>query len=122
MLQEMCQRGTGWDESLARALKVRWETWRKEHLSNITLRQLWHAPRRNVDVGDIVIIKEEDVPRNEWKLAMVVEAPEDDDGLLRKVTVQVGERKLGKKGERLNQPSIVQRPIQKLVVLVKSSE
>ena len=86
---------------------------------NIILRQRWHAPRRNVDVGDIVIIKEEDVPRNEWKLAMVVEAPEDDDGLLRKVTVQVGERKLGKKGE---QPSIVQRPIQKLEVLVKSSE
>ena len=75
-----------------------------------------------MDVGDIVIIKEEDVPRNEWKLAKVVEAPEDDDGLVRKVTVQVGERKLGKKGERLNQPSIVQRPIQKLVVLVKSSE
>ena len=113
----MGQRGTGWDESLARALKVRWETWRKEHLSNITLRQWWHA--RNVDVGDIVIIKEEDVPRNEWKLAKVVEAPEDDDGLVRKVTVQVGERKLGKKGE---QPSIVQRPIQKLEVLVKSSE
>ncbi|KAL6480076.1 hypothetical protein MHYP_G00111090 [Metynnis hypsauchen] len=81
----------------------------------------WHVPRRNMDVGDIVILKEEDIPRNEWKLAKVVEAHEDDDGLVRKVTVQIGERKLGKKGERLNQPSIVQRPIQKLVVLVKSS-
>ena len=73
-------------------------------------------------MGDIVIIKEEDVPRNEWKLAKVVEAHEDDDGLVRKVTVQVGERKLGKRGEHLNQPFIIQRPIQKLVVLVKSSE
>ena len=75
-----------------------------------------------MDVGDIVIIKEEDVPHNEWKLAKVVEALEDDDGLVRKVAVQVGERKLGKGGERLNQPSIVPRPIQKLVVLVKSSQ
>ncbi|XP_037394566.1 uncharacterized protein LOC119263501 [Pygocentrus nattereri] len=98
-----------------------WHRWRKEYLSNIALRQQWHAPRRNVAVGDIVILKEEDVPRNEWKLAKVVEALEDDDGLVRKVTVQIGERKLEKKGERLNQPSIVQRPIQKLVVLVKSS-
>lgn len=99
-----------------------WHRWRKEYLSNIALRQRWHAPRRNVNVGDIVIIKEEDVPRNEWKLAKVVEAREDDDGLVRKVAVKVGERKLGKGGERLNQPSIVQRPIQKLVVLVKSKK
>ncbi|KAL6473875.1 hypothetical protein MHYP_G00174360 [Metynnis hypsauchen] len=118
VLQEMCQRGMGWDEPLPKDLKSRW---RKEYLSNIALRQQWHAPRRNMDVGDIVILKEEDIPRNEWKLAKVVEAHEDDDGLVRKVTVQIGERKLGKKGERLNQPSIVQRPIQKLVVLVKSS-
>lgn len=87
-----------------------WHRWRKEYLSNIALRQRWHAPRRNVDVGDIVIIKEEDVPRNEWKLAEVVEAREDDYGLVWKVTVQVGERKLGKR-ERLKQPSIVQRPV-----------
>ncbi|KAM7424138.1 hypothetical protein PAMA_000472 [Pampus argenteus] len=99
-----------------------WHRWRREYLSNIALRQRWHAPRRNVNVGDIVIIKEEDVPRNEWKLAKVVEAHEDDDGLVRKVTVQVGERMLGKRGERLKQPSIIQRPVQKLVVLVKSNQ
>lgn len=74
-----------------------------------------------MEVDDNVIVKEEDVPRNKWELAKVVEAREDDDGLVRKVTVQVGEQKLGKKVERLNQPSIVQRPVQKLVVLVKSN-
>ena len=30
VLQEMCQRGTGWDESLPRVLKVRWETWMRD--------------------------------------------------------------------------------------------
>lgn len=98
-----------------------WQRWRKEYLSNIALCQRWHAPRRNVVVSDIVIIKEEDIPRNEWKRAKVIEANEDDDGLVRKVTVQMGDSKLGKKGERLQQPSIIQRPIQKLVVLLKSS-
>ncbi|KAL1272956.1 hypothetical protein QQF64_028818 [Cirrhinus molitorella] len=42
--------------------------WRKEYLANITLRQRWQAPRRNVKFGDIVIVKEEDLPRNEWRL------------------------------------------------------
>nr|XP_054595337.1 uncharacterized protein LOC129162918 [Nothobranchius furzeri] len=99
-----------------------WHRWRKEYLANIALRQQWHAPRRNVEVGDIVILKEEDVPRNEWKLTRVVEAHEDDDGLVRKVTIQTGDRKLGKRGERLVQPSVIQRPIQKLVVLVENEK
>lgn len=94
-----------------------WNKWRKEYLANITLRQRWHAPRCNVQVGDIVIVKEEELPRNEWKLARVLKVHENDDGLVRRVTIQIGERKLGKGGERLNKPSIVERPIQKLVIL-----
>ncbi len=99
-----------------------WNRWRKEYLANITLRQRWHTPRRNVQIGDIVIVKEEEVPRNEWKLAKVLEVYKDDDGLVRKTTIQIGERRLGKGGERLSKPSIVQRPIQKLVVLVEASK
>lgn len=34
-----------------------WSRWRKEYLANITLRQRWHSPRRNVKIGDIVIVK-----------------------------------------------------------------
>ncbi|XP_051939800.1 uncharacterized protein LOC127612976 [Hippocampus zosterae] len=98
-----------------------WHRWRKEYLANLTLRQRWLTPRRNMVVGDVVIIKEDDVPRNEWKLAKVIEANQDDDGLVRKVTVQIGERKLGRKGERLNKPSVVQRAVQKLVVLVEGN-
>ncbi|KAJ8364861.1 hypothetical protein SKAU_G00136920 [Synaphobranchus kaupii] len=98
-----------------------WCRWRKEYLASITLRQRWHAPRRNVQVGDIVIVKE-DVPHNEWKLARVLDVCKDDDGLVRKATIQIGERKLSKEGERLSKPSVIERPIQKLVILVESSE
>lgn len=77
-----------------------WNRWKKEYFSNLTLRQRWHVPRRNVKVNDIVIIKDENIPRNEWTLGRVIDAHEGDDGLVRKVTLQVGDRKLGKKGER----------------------
>lgn len=95
-----------------------WNRWKKEYFSNLTLRQRWHVPRRNVKVNDIVIIKDENIPRNEWTLGRVIDAHEGDDGLVRKVTLQVGDRKLGKKGEHLHKPFIIERPIQKLVVLV----
>lgn len=42
--------------------------------------------RHNENVGD-VIIKEEDLPYNVWKLARVVKPCEVDDALVRKVTL-----------------------------------
>lgn len=99
-----------------------WSRWRKEYLTSISLRQRWHTPKQNVQVGDVVILKEDNIPRNEWKLARVVEANEDDDGLVRKVKIQIGQKDLGKKGERLKQVSFLERPVQKLVVLVKGSK
>lgn len=95
-----------------------WSRWRVEYLANISLRQKWHTPRRNVQDGDVVIMKEGEIPRNEWRLARVIKVFKDDDGLVRKATIRMGDRELGKKGERLTKPTIVERPIQKLVVLL----
>lgn len=97
-----------------------WGRWKKEYLANISLRQRWRTARRNVQPGDIVIVKDEG-PRNEWKLARVLEVFKDDDGLVRKTRIQIGNRMLGKRGERLSKPSVIERPIQKLVVLVANS-
>ncbi len=98
-----------------------WSRWRKEYLTNVSLRQQWHTPRRNVHVGDVVIVKEDNVPRNEWRLARVVETSADDAGFVRKVKLQMGQSKLGVKGERLTQVSFLERPIQKLVVIVENN-
>jgi len=81
--------------------------WGKEYLTSISIRQQWHTSKRNVKVGDVVILKEENIPRNEWKLAKVVEANKDDGGLVRKVKLQMGQRDLGKKGKCLKQVSYV---------------
>ncbi|CAI5682991.1 unnamed protein product [Oreochromis niloticus] len=98
-----------------------WSRWRNEYLSNITLRQRWHSPRRNVRIDDIVIVKEEGIPRSEWKLGRVLDVCKDEDGLVRKARIQLGNRKLSKEGERLNKPSTLERPIHKLVVLIESN-
>lgn len=58
-----------------------------------------------------VIVKKENIPHNDWKLDRVL-AVQDNDGLIRKVTIQIGEWKLGKKGDRHIKLSIVERPVQ----------
>ncbi|KAL6463231.1 hypothetical protein MHYP_G00276220 [Metynnis hypsauchen] len=97
-----------------------WGRWRKEYLANIATRQRWHVTRRNLQIGDIVMVKDDNSPRNEWQLARILETTMAKDGLVRRVKIQLGDRKLSKNGERLSTPSIVERPIQKLVLLLET--
>lgn len=97
-----------------------WSRWRKEYLVNIALRQKWHNPKRNLQPGDVVLIKEDNLPRNEWKLARVSEVTTNKDGLLRRVKLCLGDRNLSKMGERLHKISEVERPVQKLVLLLET--
>ncbi|XP_057686666.1 uncharacterized protein LOC130912537 [Corythoichthys intestinalis] len=96
-----------------------WSRWKREYLSNIATRQKWHTPRRNLKVGDVVMEKMDDLPRNEWRLACVTDTTTDKDGLVRKVKIRFGERKT-EKGQSSGKLSIVERPVQKLVLLLET--
>lgn len=96
-----------------------WGRWKREYLMNVSTRQKWHKTRRNLKVNDIVIIKEDMLPRCQWQLGRIVETIEGDDGLVRRVKVQVGVQSQTKKQDRAFKPPIIERPIQKLVVLVE---
>jgi len=95
-----------------------WNRWKKDFLQSLQERQKWNRVRPNVQTNDIVLLKEVDLPRNRWQLARVVEAEPDSDGLVRKVKVAVASRNLDKLGRRVKPTSILERPIQKLVLLV----
>ena len=99
-----------------------WSRWRKEYLASIAIRQRWHLPRRNLQIGDIVMMHENDLPRNEWRLGRVADTITDSDGLVRRVKVCLGDRNLGKKGERLGKKSVLERSVQKLVLLLEVGE
>lgn len=97
-----------------------WSHWRREYLSNIATRQRWHRAKRNLQVGDIVMEKADGLPRNEWRLSRVTETTTDKDGLVRRVKVCLGDRNLEKDGRRLNKLSVIERPVQKLILLLET--
>ena len=66
----------------------------------------------------INLLKDDNLPRNEWQLARVVEAEPDSDGLVQKVKITVADRSLDQSGQRVKPPCVLERPIQKLVLLV----
>lgn len=78
-----------------------WRRWRKDYLQSLQPRQKWQTKRRNLQVDDVVIVKNENEPRNCWKTARVEEAHPDEDGLVRKVRLKIADSNLDDKGRRL---------------------
>ncbi|XP_043196899.1 uncharacterized protein LOC122381161 [Amphibalanus amphitrite] len=86
-----------------------WQRWRREFLPSLQERRKWHHPEPNISQDDIVIVVDEDTPRNRWPLARVVDAHTGADGLVRSVRVRIGN-------------SEYDRPVHKLILLVKSGD
>lgn len=99
-----------------------WTRWRKEYLQSLQPRQKWMSPRKNLQVDDVVIIKDDNLPRNSWKIARVDETYPDDDGLVRKVRLKVADRNLDDNGRPTGPVTNLYRPVQKLVLLLSREE
>ena len=99
-----------------------WQRWRQEYLQSLQTRTKWENPKRNLQIGDIVIDKDDDLPRNKWPLAKVTNTYQSDDGLVRKVEIEKGTCDIDKLGRRKNSLSTYDRPIHKLIVLVEMAE
>ena len=91
-------------------LNVFWSRWKTEYANNLQVRTKWQTIKRNLKVGDIVMLKDEDSPRNQWPLARVIEAPEDEDGLVRHATILCANGKT------------FQRPIRSLFMILEQEE
>lgn len=56
-----------------------------------------------MEVGDVVIVKDDNKARNRWNLARVIETyPNKADGLVRSVKVTIGDPKLSSTGKRVH--------------------
>lgn len=67
---------------------VFWARWIKEYLPALNQRQKWTQTKRNLQVGDLVMVLHDNVPRNNWPLGLVTQVYPGDDGLVRSVEVK----------------------------------
>jgi hypothetical protein len=66
-----------------------WRRWRNEYLHELQTRRKWHSDRRNLTVGDVVLLKDQDSPRNLWPIGHVERTFLSSDGKVRKIEVAV---------------------------------
>ena len=86
-----------------------WQRWSSEYLTSLKRYVKWHHPSRNIRVGDIVILHEDNVIPAKWPLGKVITTHPGKDGLTCVATVKTscGEYKC---------------PISKIALLLPSQE
>lgn len=94
-----------------------WNLWKGDYLTEITKRQKWARPRRDIEKGDIVMLIEDNVPRNQWAYGMVEETDIGSDGKVRRVKVRMANPGIDSKGKEIFAASTLERPIQKVILL-----
>ena len=99
-----------------------WTRWRREYVQSLQRRSKWSRPQRNLAKGDIVLISDDNLPRNQWRMGRVNEATPSRDGKVRKAKVTVGDPLLSRSGRRMQAASVLERPIHKLVLLLEAAE
>ena len=99
-----------------------WNKWKADYLQLLQTRQKWVKARRNMAVDNVVIVKEDSLPRNRWPLARVVQTYQSDDGLVRKVKVLVADPSIHEDGRRSKASVFLERPVHKLVLFIPCTE
>ena len=87
-----------------------WSKWRSQYLQTLQGRRKWNQERRNVSVGDVILLKDASVARNYWPMGIVTRVFPSNDQRVRKVEIQVAYREGGS--------SMFIRPVNELVVLL----
>ena len=66
-----------------------WIRWRREYLNTLQKRRKWQSVKNNLKNGDIVLLKDSEVCRNDWPMGIVVNAISSKDEKVRKAEVCV---------------------------------
>jgi len=86
-----------------------WKRWLREYLPSLQSRPKWTAIRRNLKVGDLVMIADDSTQRCKWPLARVTQVNRGADGYVRSAEVRTSKSRLT-------------RPIVKIYLLERNDE
>ena len=81
-----------------------WKRWLKEYVPCLTQRRKWQQEQRNLQIGDLVLLVGDNVPRGLWPLARVARIFPGADGRVRSVELRCRQK-------------VLQRPVSKVCLL-----
>lgn len=90
-----------------------WTRWRREYLPTPQSRRKWNVARRDLKTGDVVLLKDSQVARNDWSVALVTSVFPSADGKVRKVELRTTDH---------GTPRTFLRPVTQVILLLPGEE
>lgn len=90
-----------------------WVRWRKEYLHTLQPRRKWRTEVRDLQVGDVVLLKDGQSPRNEWPMGLVTATFPSSDGKVRKVEIKTASQ---------DKTKTFSRPVTDVVLLLPKND
>ena len=97
-----------------------WKRWTSGYFPTLVLQKKWHHLSRNMQIDDVVIMKDKNALRDQWKIGKIIHVLPNDDGVVRRVVVRYATKTLLKNG--LYQTIDVERAVHNLIVLVPAKD
>ncbi|XP_059841364.1 uncharacterized protein LOC132402527 [Hypanus sabinus] len=86
-----------------------WSRWRQKYLHSLQQRRKWAEPRRNLQVGDLVLLRDKQATRNSWPTARITATFPIEDGHVRKIELKTTDQ---------GDVKIYQRPVTEVILLL----
>ena len=91
-------------KSVQAGVNLFWKRWISEYLPTLTKRLKWATDQPNIRVGDLVIVRQNSIPRYHWPLGRVIKCFKGTDSIVRSVQLKLSN-------------SEVTRPVQAICLL-----
>ncbi|XP_049308643.1 uncharacterized protein LOC125777600 [Bactrocera dorsalis] len=65
-----------------------WKRWQNEYLNSLQARSKWMRPEPSLQVGDVVLIRNENLPPACWRMGRITDTHPGSDGLVRVITIE----------------------------------
>ena len=89
-----------------------WKRWKSEFLQVLQKCKKWQVVQKDSQTGDIVLLMEDDSPRNKWPIGIIAGVYPCVDGHVRKVKIKIARAED-------SEPKYYVRPIKKIVALIE---
>lgn len=77
-------------EHLQQMIQNFWKRWHREYIGSLVNRSKWSKRNRNLEIGDLVIVKQDNIPPLRWKMARIISVIPGRDGAVRTVKIKTG--------------------------------
>lgn len=99
-----------------------WKSWSAEYLvPTLITRKKWQKAQKNVEIGQVVLVKDDNLPPSCWQIGKIIELLPSKDNLVRSVVIETASKK-NSSGEYKKKTTKLTRAVQKICILPTENE